>query len=40
MVPVQTNSKAMHGVNDVAWSEIVSVVGKKISIPGSTIDKI
>jgi len=32
--------KAMDGVNDVVWSEIVSVVGKKISIPISIIDRI
>jgi DNA-binding Lrp family transcriptional regulator len=32
--------KAMEGVNDVVWSEIVRVVGKKISIPISIIDKI
>ena len=32
--------KAMDGVRDVVWSEIVSVVGKKISIPSSIIDKI
>ena len=32
--------KAMDGVNDVVWSEIVSVVGREISIPGSIIDKI
>lgn len=32
--------KAMEGVNDVVWSEIVRVVGKKISIPSSIIDKI
>jgi DNA-binding Lrp family transcriptional regulator len=32
--------KAMNGVQDVVWSEIVSVVGKKISIPSSIIDKI
>ena len=32
--------KAMDGVNDVVWSEIVSVVGRKISIPDSIIDKI
>jgi DNA-binding Lrp family transcriptional regulator len=32
--------KAMDGVNDVVWSEIVSVVGRKISIPSSIIDKI
>lgn len=31
--------KAMDGVNDVVWTEIVSVVGRKISIPGSIIDK-
>ena len=32
--------KAMDGVKDVVWSEIVSVVGRKISIPSSIIDKI
>lgn len=32
--------KAMDGVNDVVWSEIVSVVGRKISIPSSIIEKI
>lgn len=32
--------KGMDGVKDVVWSEIVSVVGKKISIPVSIIDKI
>ena len=32
--------KGMDGVNDVVWSEIVSVIGRKISIPSSIIDKI
>jgi hypothetical protein len=32
--------KEMEGVRDVVWSEIVSVVGRKISIPSSIIDKI
>ena len=32
--------KAMDGVKDVLWSEIVTVVGRKISIPSSIIDKI
>lgn len=32
--------KGMEGVNDVVWSEIISVVGRKISIPTSIIDKI
>jgi DNA-binding Lrp family transcriptional regulator len=32
--------KAMEGVRDVVWSEIVSIVGQKISIPSSIIDKI
>jgi hypothetical protein len=27
------------GVKDVVWSEIVSVVGRKRSIPSSIIDK-
>ena len=31
--------KAMQGVKDVVWSEIVSVVGRKISIPSSIIDR-
>ena len=33
------NIKGMDGVNDVVWSEIVSVVGRKISIPTAIIDK-
>ena len=32
--------KGMDGVNDVVWSEIVSVVGRKRSIPSSFIDKL
>jgi hypothetical protein len=32
--------KGMDGVNDVVWSEIVSVVGRKKSIPSSIIDKL
>ena len=32
--------KGFEGVRDVVWSEIVSVVGQKISIPTSIIDKI
>lgn len=32
--------KAMEGVKDVVWSEIVNVVGRKISIPSSIIDRI
>ncbi len=32
--------KGMEGVKDVVWSEIVNVVGRKISIPTSIIDKI
>jgi hypothetical protein len=32
--------KAMDGVRDVVWSEIVTVVGRKISIPSSIIDRI
>ena len=30
--------KAMDGVRDVVWSEIVSIVAQKISIPSSIID--
>jgi hypothetical protein len=32
--------KAMDGVRDVVWNEIVTVVGRKISIPSSIIDRI
>ena len=32
--------KGMDGVRDAVWSEIVNVVGSKISIPNSIIDKI
>ena len=32
--------KGFEGVRDVVWSEIVTVVGQKISIPSSIIDKI
>jgi DNA-binding Lrp family transcriptional regulator len=32
--------KAMEGVKDVVWSEIVNIVGRKISIPSSIIDRI
>jgi len=31
--------KGMDGVRDVVWSEIVNVVGRKISIPSSIIDR-
>lgn len=34
------NIKAMEGVKDVVWSEIVNIVGRKISIPSSIIDRI
>ena len=46
-VPVDINEKvlkafkeAFSDAKDVVWSEIVSVVGRKISIPSSIIDKI
>lgn len=32
--------KDIEGVKDVVWSEIVNVVGRKMSIPSSIIDKI
>lgn len=32
--------KGLEGVKDVVWSEIVTFVGQKISIPNSIIDKI
>ena len=32
--------KAMDGVRDVVWNEIVTVVGRKVLIPSSIIDRI
>jgi DNA-binding Lrp family transcriptional regulator len=32
--------KAMPGIRDVVWTEIVEVVGRKISIPAQIIDKL
>ena len=32
--------KAMDGVRDVVWNEIVTVVGRKMSIASSIIDRI
>jgi hypothetical protein len=32
--------KGMDGINDVVWSEIVKVVGRKKSIPSAIIDKL
>ena len=32
--------KAMSSVRDVVWSEIVAIVGRKMSIPSSIIDKL
>ena len=32
--------KALPDVKDVVWSEIVSIVGTKMSIPSSIIDKL
>jgi hypothetical protein len=32
--------KAMEGVKDVLWSEIVQVIGKKKSIPSGVIDRL
>jgi hypothetical protein len=32
--------KGMDGVNDVVWSEIVHVIGRKRSIPAGIIDKL
>ena len=40
LLDVLEQIKGMEGVKDVVWSEIVSVVGRKISIPLSIIDKI
>ena len=38
MLDILEKVKAMDGVNDVVWSEIVQVVGTKRSIPSRIID--
>lgn len=40
LLDVLEQIKGMEGVRDVVWSEIVNVVGRKISIPNDIIDKI
>lgn len=40
LLDVLEKIKGMEGVRDVVWSEIVHIVGQKISIPSSIIDKI
>lgn len=40
LLDVLEQIKGMEGVRDVVWSEIVNVVGRKISIPPDIIDKI
>ena len=32
--------KAMDGIRDVVWSEIVKTVGKKMSVPSDIIDRL
>jgi hypothetical protein len=32
--------KAMRGIKDVVWTEIVEVVGRKMSIPGHIVDRL
>ena len=32
--------KAMDGIRDVVWSEIVKTMGKKMSIPSDIIDRL
>ena len=38
LLDVLERVKAMPGVRDVVWSEIVQVLGRKLSIPASIID--
>lgn len=40
LLDVLERVKAMPGVRDVVWSEIVQVLGRKLSIPSSIIDKL
>ena len=40
LLDVLEKVKAMDGVNDTIWSEIVEVVGKKRSIPSKIIDQL
>lgn len=40
LLDVLEKIKGMEGVRDVVWSEIVHIVGQKISIPSSIIDRI
>jgi len=39
LLDVLERVKAMSGVRDVVWSEIVQVLGRKLSIPAAIIDK-
>lgn len=32
--------KAMDGIRDVVWSEVVTAIGKKMSIPSYIIDRL
>ncbi|MGA9151541.1 MAG: Lrp/AsnC family transcriptional regulator [Candidatus Nitrosopolaris sp.] len=40
LLDVLEKVKAMDGVNDTIWSEVVEVVGRKRSIPSGIIDKL
>ena len=40
LLDVLERVKVMPGVRDVVWSEIVQVLGRKLSIPASIIDKL
>jgi DNA-binding Lrp family transcriptional regulator len=40
LLEVLEKVKAMDGVNDTIWSEVVEVVGRKRSIPSGIIDKL
>ena len=40
LLDVLEKVKAMEGVNDVIWSEIVHVMGTKMSVPSHIIDKL
>jgi hypothetical protein len=40
LLDVLEKVKAMDGVNDTIWSEVVEVVGRKRSIPSHIIDRL
>jgi hypothetical protein len=40
LLDILENIKAIDGVNDAIWSEVVQVMGRKRSIPSQIIDRL